>query len=77
MKRMLLLAMIGSCLWLCGCSSTSSGTGSSDPCGDLAKLCPKCTLPDLKMTCDAALATKDAKSCQDGLNDRDIQTNCK
>ena len=35
-----------------------------------------CTLPGLAQTCNAAVATNDPGSCQQGLDDHDIQTNC-
>jgi hypothetical protein len=47
------------------------------PCAQLAAKCPKCTLPMLKQTCNLAVSSGDAASCQNGLNDRDVQANCK
>jgi len=59
------------------CSSSNNGNQSSTKaCSDLAAKCPYCTLPNLKSTCDSAVASQDPSSCQDGLNDHDIQTNC-
>lgn len=52
------------------------GADDSGDCVELAKKCPYCTLPYLRSTCEAAVASKDQKSCRDGLNDNDIQTNC-
>ncbi len=57
------------------CTSTVV-QGSSDPCAQLATKCSKCTLPDLAQTCNAAVASNDPGSCQQGLDDHDIQTNC-
>jgi hypothetical protein len=53
-----------------------SGGDTSSPCDELAKLCPHCTDPGLKSTCDLDVASKDPASCQNGLDDHDIQTNC-
>jgi hypothetical protein len=47
------------------------------PCAQLAAKCPKCTLPLLKQTCNLAVSSGDPASCQNGLNDRDVQANCK
>jgi hypothetical protein len=58
------------------CSSTISSGGGGDPCSALAAKCPSCTLPNLAQTCNAAVASHDPASCQNGLNDHDIQTNC-
>jgi hypothetical protein len=49
----------------------------SGPCAQLAAKCPKCTLPHLQQTCNLAVATGDPASCQNGLDDRDVQSNCK
>ncbi len=57
----------------------SPGTGGSPalgPCAELANKCPKCTEPSLMVTCESAVATNDPVSCQDGLDDMDIQTKC-
>jgi hypothetical protein len=50
---------------------------ASGPCALLAAKCPKCTLPLLKQTCNVAVASGDPSSCQNGLNDHDVQANCK
>ena len=47
------------------------------PCQQLSARCSKCTLPLPKQTCTLAVASGDAKSCRDGLNDKDVQSNCK
>jgi hypothetical protein len=47
------------------------------PCAQLAAKCPKCTLPLLKQTCNLAVSSGDPASCQNGLNDHDVQSNCK
>jgi hypothetical protein len=47
------------------------------PCAQLAAKCPKCTLPMLQQTCSLAVSSGDPASCQNGLNDRDVQANCK
>lgn len=62
----------------CGSSDTKSPAGtSSDACTTLNLKCPKCTLPNLKSTCQTAVATANPASCQNGLDDADIQANCK
>jgi len=58
-----------------GVGSDTGGGGTK--CEQLAKKCPLCTLPTLKATCNAAVATNDEKSCQDGLSDPDVISNCK
>jgi hypothetical protein len=47
------------------------------PCAALAAKCGKCTIPGLKQTCQLAVASGDPGSCQNGLNDKDVQANCK
>jgi hypothetical protein len=47
------------------------------PCATLAAKCGKCTIPGLKQTCQLAVASGDPGSCQNGLNDKDVQANCK
>jgi hypothetical protein len=50
---------------------------ASGPCAVLAAKCSKCTLPLLKQTCNLAVSSGDPASCQNGLNDHDVQANCK
>jgi hypothetical protein len=60
-------------------SGGTPGTGGSPqvgPCAELAQKCPHCSEPSLKLTCNSAVATGDPASCQDGLDDIDIQTKC-
>jgi len=47
------------------------------PCAALAAKCPKCTLPLLQQTCMAAVASGDPRSCQQGLSDKDVESNCR
>jgi hypothetical protein len=54
-----------------------AGPAGGGPCAVLAAKCSKCTLPFLKQTCMAAVASGDPKSCQEGLNDKDVESNCK
>ncbi len=57
--------------------AANAPTPASGPCAVLAAKCPKCTLPLLKQTCNLAVASGDPSSCQNGLNDHDVQANCK
>lgn len=56
--------------------STGTPTATGDACATLAAMCPNCTIPNLRATCEAAVATGDQASCNDGLTDPDIQSNC-
>jgi hypothetical protein len=58
------------------CTSNVTNQVSSDPCSALAAKCQYCTIPGLAETCNADVSSKDPGSCQDGLDDHDIQTNC-
>jgi hypothetical protein len=62
-----------------GGASGFGGVGGSGggPCAELASKCPKCTELTLKLTCEAAVASGDPASCQNGLDDPDVQTMCK
>jgi hypothetical protein len=51
--------------------------GRTGPCAVLAAKCGKCTIPGLKQTCQLAVASGDPGSCQNGLNDKNVQANCK
>jgi hypothetical protein len=64
---------------LAGCLSLAVAGCGDDlgaNCKQLQQMCPKCTLSLAKNLCDNAVASKDEKSCQDGLSDKDIQTYC-
>ncbi|MEZ4361709.1 MAG: hypothetical protein R3B48_16090 [Kofleriaceae bacterium] len=58
-------------------ASLVSACESRDPtCDRLAEKCAYCTLPGLRATCEAAVDSNDAASCQDGLDDPDVRSNC-
>jgi len=58
------------------CTQNVTSSPASDACSQLAERCPKCTIADLAATCNAAVNSHDPTSCQNGLDDHDIQTNC-
>src|ERR1041384_8055658 len=59
----------------CSVNNTTAGSGSV-PCDELAARCPYCTSPSIKQACENALGTHDPGSCQNALNDRDVQASC-
>ncbi|MBX3231899.1 MAG: hypothetical protein KIT84_12035 [Labilithrix sp.] len=69
-------AVVIALLAACTVNNTSDGPSGSDPCSTLARKCPFCTEANLKQTCEAAVKTSDSASCQNGLDDRDIQASC-
>ncbi|MBL8613362.1 MAG: hypothetical protein JNL38_38845 [Myxococcales bacterium] len=72
------VAATASIVALVACTvENTSVAPSGSACDSLAQKCPYCTLPNLKQTCEAAVASKDPKSCQNGLDDKDVQSNCK
>ena len=60
------------------CTVNNGGVsgGGTSPCDQLAAKCPYCTIPNLKQSCEGAVNGHDPSACQNGLNDRDVQTNC-
>jgi len=72
MRRIILL-LVAFALLIAG-SLTCDSNGPK--CRELDQQCASCTLPYLKQTCQAAVDSGDEDSCQDGLEDEDIQSSC-
>lgn len=70
------LALLVPFLLIFGAPACGGGGSDDTTCERLADRCPYCTLPGLRATCENAVASGDPASCQDGLDDPDVQANC-
>src|SRR5262245_57858318 len=70
------LGLVSALVFVALSPACGEGSNSDSACDRLADRCPYCTLPGLRATCENAVASNDPASCQDGLDDPDVQSNC-